>query len=117
MDDSPICRDTAVLMLGDIGFEVIPLASPIGFNTRLREHRPDIALVDIGMPALQGNLLVDIAHRLGTVKICPILLFSGRSRIELERLSQLCGADGYISKDCDWRTIGRIIQTHIRRSR
>jgi DNA-binding NarL/FixJ family response regulator len=117
VDDSEICRDTAKLMLGEMGFDVIALASPIGFNMRLMSHRPDIALVDIGMPTLQGNHLVDIAHKHGTVEICPIVLFSGRPESELERVAQMCGADGYISKDSDWKTIGQQIDGMIRKPR
>lgn len=117
VDDSEICRDTAKLMLGELGFEVIALATPIGFNSQLMAHRPDIALVDISMPALQGNQLVDIAHKHGTAGICPIVLFSSRPQSELERLAQQCGANGYISKDSDWKTIGRTIGNIIRRPR
>lgn len=117
VDDSEICRDTAKLMLGELGYEVIALSTPIGFSLHLMTHRPDIALVDISMPALQGNHLVDIAHKHGTAEICPIVLFSGRPAKELQRVAQLCGADGYISKDSDWSTIARTIGTIIRRPR
>jgi DNA-binding response OmpR family regulator len=117
VDDSEICRDTAKLMLGELGLEVITLDTPIGFSMKLMSLRPDIALVDVGMPALQGTQLVDIAHRRGTSEICPIILFSDRARNELEGLANRCGADGYISKADDWPTIARTILTIIRRPR
>jgi DNA-binding response OmpR family regulator len=117
VDDSEICRDTAKLMLGELGLDVIALDTPIGFSMKLMSLRPDVALVDVSMPALQGNQLVDIAHRRGTAEICPIILFSDRSRSELESLANRCGADGYICKGDDWQAIARAIVGFIRRPR
>lgn len=117
VDDSEICRDTAKVMLTELGFEVITLDTPLGFSSNLMAHQPDIALVDVSMPALQGNQLVDIARRRGMSAICPILLFSSRPRDELKQLVMQCGADGFISKSEDWPIISRAILNFIRQTR
>lgn len=117
VDDSQICRDTAQLMLGEAGMEVLILDTPFRFGMKLLSLRPDIALVDVGMPALGGNQLVDLAHRRGLSEICPIVLFSDRPARELEQVMNQCGADGFISKSDDWPTITRTISALVRRRR
>ena len=116
VDDSEICRDTAKLMLEDLGFEVFTLETPLGFSGTLRKLRPDIALVDVGMPGLQGDRLVQIAHRHGAGEICPVILFSERKRAELDALAELCGASGAISKSDNWAGIANEIRALVRRS-
>lgn len=114
LDDSEICRATAKLMLEEQGFVVIPLSSPLKFGVTLRSEQPDIALLDVGMPALQGNQTVSLANRYGLAKLCPLVLFSDRPAAELATLVKQCGADGYISKSSDWTTIGESLLRFIR---
>ncbi len=117
LDDSEICRATTKLMLEEQGFVVIPLNTPLKFGATLRSEQADIALVDVGMPALQGNQLVSLANRHGLAKLCPLLLFSDRPTAELETLAKQCGADGYISKSADWNAIGESLLQFIKRPR
>lgn len=116
LDDSEICRATTKLMLEEQGFLVIPLNSPLKFSGTLRTEQPDITLVDVGMPALQGHQLVSLANRHGIAQLCPLVLFSDRPTAELEMLAKQCGADGYISKSSDWKLIGESLLHFINRA-
>ena len=116
VDDSEICCETAKLMLEEEGLEVFTLSTPIGFSANLQNLRPDIALVDVAMPAMRGNQLVDIANRRGAAAVCPVILFSDRKRPELDLLAKSCGATGVICKSDDWHGIAREIQGFVRRS-
>ena len=98
VDDSEICCETAKLMLEEEGLEVFTLSTPIGFSANLQNLRPDIALVDVAMPAMRGNQLVDIANRRGAAAVCPVILFSDRKCSELDLLAKSCGATGVICK-------------------
>ena len=117
VDDSAICRETARLMLGELGFHVLTLDTPLGFSGTVLKLRPDVALVDVGMPGLQGNQLVEIANRHGAGAICPVILFSDRKRVELEALASTCGAAGAINKSDNWPGIARELHLIIRRWR
>ena len=100
VDDSPIIRDFVQSVLEQDGYEVIGLDSPTGFSRALVQEKPDIVLMDVSMPALSGDKLVEIALRSGLHR-CPIVLFSDRSDAELTRLVEECGASGYIRKTAD----------------
>lgn len=99
VDDSPIIREFVQTILEE-EYEVIGLDSPTGFSRALVQEKPDLVLMDVSMPALSGDKLVEIALRSGLHR-CPIVLFSDRSDAELARLVEECGAAGYIRKSQD----------------
>jgi CheY-like chemotaxis protein len=100
VDDSEIVRDMVKLMLEDGGYDVVTVESPFGFNSALRNEQPDLVLVDVAMPALKGDKLVEIALR-NELHRCPIVLFSDRPEADLQRLARSSGASGYICKTND----------------
>ena len=67
----------------------------------MRRVNPDLILLDLGLPALSGEALLERgAHRVLRTD-APIILFSGRSRHELSCLAEQFGADGFIAKNDD----------------
>jgi DNA-binding response OmpR family regulator len=97
LDDSETVLEAARDALEEGGFQVTTLNTPALFLRTLQKKHPDLVLVDVSMPMLGGETLVDITRR-NRLKQCPILLYSDRPDVELEALVGSCGADGYISK-------------------
>jgi FixJ family two-component response regulator len=114
VDDSHVCLRAASLMLERAGFTTIVLDSPIGFRATLRDRQPDLALVDVNMPALRGDHLVAIATRNGQEVTCPIVLFSDLPAAELDKLAKRCGASGFVRKGPDWVGIVKAIEGFLR---
>lgn len=100
VDDSEIYRDTARYMLESRGYEVVTLSSPFAFGAALTRERPDLALVDAFMPALQGDQLVRLARQ-NNLWDCPIVLHSDRSSRELLEMVETSGATGFLAKTGD----------------
>lgn len=100
VDDSEIIHTYVRAVLEAVGYEVIGLDNPTGFSRTLMLEKPDLVLMDVHMPALRGDRLVEIVRRSGLTR-CPIVLFSDRPETELARLVEECGADGYIRKNQD----------------
>jgi DNA-binding response OmpR family regulator len=105
VDDSEIIRDFVQTVLAEEGYEVIGLDSAIGFSRILVQEKPDLVLMDVSMPGLSGDKLVEIALRSG-LHHCPIVLFSDRSDAELTALVDDCGAAGYVRKSQDPALLG-----------
>ena len=82
-------------MLECDGFEVVGEAAD---GAEARELRPDLVLVDVGLPDCDGR---DLAERLGTERKLAVLLISSRDDVE-------SGGEalGFIPKD---RLSGRAI--------
>lgn len=111
VDDCIELMNSVARVLSRAGYEVILCDSPFAFAAMLREKHPDIVLVDVGLPALDGTKLVEIAGRNG--EFCPMILFSGRSESELVELAAQCDADGYLCKTADSEEILRTIARHL----
>src|SRR5262245_37790361 len=112
VDDSEICREIVRFVLEGRGHRVIALESPFGLAARLNQERPDLVLVDVSMPALEGPKLVEIAlshdlHR------CPIVLYSDRSTDELRELVRTSGAVGFIQKTADAEHLAREVESFL----
>jgi two-component system sensor histidine kinase ChiS len=84
--------------LEDSGYEVIALDNQFSFSVVLGKEKPDLVLVDVGMPALSGDMLVKITNGYKGLHKCPMVLFSDRSPNELSLLATDCGAAGFIRK-------------------
>jgi len=63
VDDSDLCRDLTKMMLEDYGYEVVTLASGLGLSRALGREKPDLVLLDVSMPAVAGNQIVEVARQ------------------------------------------------------
>src|SRR5262245_1587889 len=113
VDDSEIVRTMVCMLLSEHGYEVVAVDSPFAFSQALVDEKPDLVLMDVTMPGLRGDQLVNIAQR-SPVHDCPIVWFSDRFDAELARLVKRCGAVGYIKKG-DEATLVRDIERFMRR--
>ncbi|HEY3357509.1 MAG TPA: response regulator [Polyangia bacterium] len=109
LDDSDICREMTQIALEERGYEVVALDGPFGFSAALNRERPDLALVDVELPGLDGAALTTIARRHGLHR-CPIVLFSDRSEAELIGLARDCGAAGFLRKTADPDTLAAAVE-------
>lgn len=97
VDDNEVALAYVQDVLESVGFSVKLVTSPFSVSRALREHRPDVVLIDVTMPALQGDKLVEVIRR-HNLHDCALVLYSDRSAAELDELSKACGANGYIQK-------------------
>ena len=110
IDDSEIVREMLRAQLEDQGYEVITLDNQFSLSQVLGKEKPDLVLVDVGMPALAGDVLVRITNGYKGLHKCPMVLFSDRSTNELSLLARDCGAAGFIRKTSDSQLLARSIE-------
>lgn len=99
IDDSELVLAMAKDALGDAGFEVATATNGIEANRYIFSRRqPDLIIMDIMMPMLDGNKKAKILKENEMSRNIPILLLSSKSDDELRMLTEEAGADGYILK-------------------
>jgi CheY-like chemotaxis protein len=112
VDDNEVCRAVVRESLELGGFDVIELENPLGMSRVVNHEKPDVVLMDVEMPAMEGNKAVEILlkHRLHE---CKILLYSGRAPAELETLARSCGATGFVPKSVTDAALAMAIRAHL----
>lgn len=114
VDDSEICIEVAKAALEEAGFRVVSATSPFGATGLVRQTGAACVVVDVSMPALDGNKLVEIFRRnLGPT--VPILLHSDRPITQLRALALACGASGAVPKTSDGAALVAAVRRHLSR--
>lgn len=107
IDDSPLVLAMASDALKAAGFEVLTATNGIEANSFIfsTNNRPDLIILDIMMPLLDGNKKAKILKDKDFSKDIPILFISSKDEAELARLAADSGVDGYICKPFTPQTI------------
>lgn len=100
LDDSPLVLNATREALEPSGHQLTCVSEPAEFFTALEKQKPDLALVDVSMPTLEGDAVVWIA-RAHQLHGCRIVLYSAKTEAELTALVKSSGADGFICKTGD----------------
>jgi CheY-like chemotaxis protein len=95
VEDNPIVRADLRLVLEDAGFTVVADARDgIEAIELTRVHRPDVIVLDLGLPHLDG---VQTTQRILAERTVPIVALTGRSRSLAEDALE-AGATSYVLK-------------------
>lgn len=95
VEDDPIVRDDLRTLLEREGFLVLAGARDGVEAVELaREHRPDVILLDLSLPRLDG---VEATLRIREERDVPIVALTGYSEMLVERALE-AGASGYVRK-------------------
>lgn len=100
IDDNPLTRESISLILAAAGYCVALASNGADALQRLREHRrPDLILLDLSMPVLDGHDFCLKQRQDGTLASIPVLIFSGTDGAEEEAVT--LGAAGCLHKPVD----------------
>lgn len=95
IDDEPQIRRAVRGALGDEGTRVIEAASGQGGLTLAAAERPDLIVLDLGLPDVAG---LDVCRDVRTWSGVPILVLSARHADEEKAAMLDAGADDYLTK-------------------
>ncbi|HEY7061622.1 MAG TPA: response regulator transcription factor [Chloroflexota bacterium] len=114
IDDEPHALTLLRINLEAQGMQVLPAADGAGALARLQAETPDVVLLDLGLPDIDGfDLLQRIRARTGT----PIIIVTVRND-EADRIRGLeLGADDYVVKPFSFGELSARIQAVLRRTR
>ena len=93
-EDEALIRMDLVEMLAEAGYEVIAQASDGAQAIELvQEHKPDLAILDVKMPILDG---ISAAEEI--IATCPVLMLTAFSQRELVDRARDAGVMAYVLK-------------------
>jgi CheY-like chemotaxis protein len=91
VDDSPFALQWCKSVLAPRGMEVSTLENPLLMLKRVRDFSPDVLILDVNMPGIDAETLVDITARRKALEV-PIVLHSELPASQLEAIAGRCGA-------------------------
>ena len=98
IDDDEKLLGAVRRLLTAAGMDVVTSSSGLHLPKLVHREHPDLVLLDIEMPALSGEHVLDLTKLFDFLSAVPIVLHSAKSEEELQALVSRSNAAGYIKK-------------------
>jgi len=95
VEDDPGIRDVLRALLAAANYRVIEAVSAARGEIEARTHKPDVAIVDLGLPDRDG---VDLIRGVRSWSALPIIVLSARTAEDQKIAALDAGADDYVTK-------------------
>lgn len=112
VEDDDVIREATQLALERVGFAVTAMPDGLSGLEAFRAHRPDIALLDVMVPGLDG---VSLCRRIRDESTVPVIMLSARADSIDVVLGLEAGADDYVTKPFDGAVLVARIRAVLRR--
>lgn len=117
VDDSRLVRQLGRDALEAAGFDVLEAEDGEAALTCFRSQRPDLVLLDVHMPGLNGFQTCEALRReLGGLEL-PIVIVTGAEDTDSVRNAFDAGATDFAMKPVNWQVLGERIRYMIRMGR
>ena len=95
VEDEPAIRDVLRALLGSERYRVIEAETAVRAEVEARSHKPDLLLIDLGLPDGDG---IHVIRQVRSYSPLPIIVLSARSQEKQKLLAFDAGADDYVTK-------------------
>ena len=98
IDDCKTIQSLVKRSLERVGYEVMGITDPATALTAIIRKKPDLILMDISMPDVDGYELCRMLRQSRKLSKVPVVMLTGREGMIDRMRSQLAGAAGYMTK-------------------
>ena len=112
-DDEPRITKLVSLALSDEGFRVVTASSGEEALKKAEEIRPDIVLLDIVMPDIDG---IEVMRQLRERRSVPVILLTAKGATSDKAKGLDLGADDYVAKPFDLDELAARVRAVLRRA-
>jgi len=95
VEDDPGLQRFLVSCLKKLGYLVVPAATGAEALSLARSHNPDLVLLDLGLPDLDG---LEVLKGIRTFSQVPVVILSARNQERVKAEALDAGADDYLTK-------------------
>ncbi|WP_026736657.1 response regulator [Fischerella sp. PCC 9605] len=113
IDDSPVVVNAIQRFLDDQMFSVVGINDPLKALMQIIRLKPDIILLDIEMPNLDGYELCSLVRKHSQFKNTPVIMITGRTGFIDKAKAKIVRASGYLSKPFTQADLLKEIFQHI----
>jgi signal transduction histidine kinase len=113
IDDDPINRRLVNRLLSNYNFRVIEAGTGMEGIKIARKETPDLILMDINMPGLDGRETTTRMRTIAGLQETPIVAITANTTAGDRELAIAAGCDGYINKPIDVDTFPHQVMTYL----
>jgi len=117
VDDDPTMRLMLRETMEGSGHEVIEACNGEDALTLFEQYKPDIVLMDVDMPRLDGISACRRLRDLPEFGMTPVLMVTGNDDSASIKAAYEAGATDFISKPINWPVLGQRVQFILRAAR
>ncbi len=112
VEDDPDVARIIEQVLGDFAFRTVWCRSAGDLLKRLRSLAPDLCIIDLGLPDMDG---IEVMQRVRAQSECGIVILTGRAHISDRVMGLELGADDYVLKPFEPRELVARVRSILRR--
>lgn len=116
IDDSQTIRRTAETLLAREGFTVVTAQDGFEALAKVADHQPDIILIDIMMPRLDGYQACALIKANPRFTDTPVIMLSSKDGLFDRARGRIVGSDQYLTKPFTKDELIGAVRSYIRSS-
>ncbi|MEB3356497.1 MAG: response regulator [Synechococcales bacterium] len=98
IDDSPSVLRKIKSFFDEKTFSVLTISDPMNALLQIIRNKPDLILLDVNMPNLNGYELCSLLRRHSNFKKTPVIMVTGKTGFLDRTKAKLIGTSGYLTK-------------------
>lgn len=113
IDDSPTVLNAINSFLDDKSFSVVMINDPVRALMQVVRIKPDLILLDVEMPNLDGYELCSLLRKHSLFKNTPIVMVTGNTGFLDRAKAKLVRASGYLTKPFNQSELLKMVFKHL----
>jgi chemotaxis family two-component system response regulator PixG len=113
VDDSPTVLNEISRFLSEDNFKVVAIRDPLKALMQILKAKPDLILLDVTMPKINGYELCRLIRKNSNFKGTPIVMVTGNTGIIDRAKAKLAGASDFMTKPFDQEGLLKMVFRHL----
>ena len=113
VEDSSTTRKVIAITLNQNGFEIVEARDGLEALSRLNEIKPDLILLDIILPKMDGYKILSIIKGNPDFKDIPVIMLTSKDGIFNKVKGKVAGSTAYLTKPFDPKQLVETIERHL----
>ena len=101
LEDDLDYREVLVKLLEGAGYEVFGGTTGFDIVTKVVEEKPDLILIDLMLPGIPGNKVVDAFQKQDVLSGVPVVILSSKDESEIAEAAKEVNAACWLKKPVD----------------
>jgi diguanylate cyclase (GGDEF)-like protein len=115
-DDDPVMRLLMLEMLAQVGLDAVEASDGRAAVASFRDNAPDLVLLDVDMPLLDGFSVCRAIRKLEGAAAVPVIMVTGGDDLQAVTQAYEAGATDFVSKPINWPILGHRVLYVLRAS-